>query len=53
MKNYRRRDILKYRREKKNNKKIYQKLNVQNVYEQIFISKILKTIKSRLFILYS
>ena len=31
---------------------MYQKLNVQNVYEQIFISKTLKKIKSRLFILY-
>ena len=39
---------------KNNNKqKIYQKINVQNVYEQIFISKTLKKIKSRLFILYS
>ena len=38
---------------KNDNQKIYQKLNIQNAYEQIFISKILKKIKSRLFISYS
>ena len=38
---------------KNNNQKIYQKINVQNAYEQIFISKTLKKIKLRLFILYS
>ena len=38
---------------KKITKKIYQKLNIQNAYEQIFVSKTLKKIKSRLFISYS
>ena len=38
---------------KNNNQKIIQNLNMQNAYEQIFVSKTLKKIKSRLFILYS